>query len=267
MSAVILDGKALAASIKKDLTARTSALKASGKVPGLGTILVGDDPGSHSYVSGKHRDCQEVGITSLRVDLPESATQSDVMAAIKDLNSASECTGYIVQLPLPKGLDSNRVLELMDPAKDADGLHPVNLGRLVLGVEAPLLALVALAFPSLLAGAYAGIEAADPGAVDAARAVGMSEWQVVTRVEVPLGASVLIGGIRAATLQVVATATLAAYISDTGLGRYLFSGLKSRDYAQMLAGALLVAALALLLDLLMAALQRASSPTQGKVPS
>ncbi|AIY16988.1 ABC transporter permease subunit [Pimelobacter simplex] len=136
-----------------------------------------------------------------------------------------------------------------------------------IGVEAPLLALVALAFPSLLAGAYAGIEAADPGAVDAARAVGMSEWQVVTRVEVPLGASVLIGGIRAATLQVVATATLAAYISDTGLGRYLFSGLKSRDYAQMLAGALLVAALALLLDLLMAALQRASSPTQGKVPS
>jgi len=136
-----------------------------------------------------------------------------------------------------------------------------------IGVEAPLLALVALAFPSLLAGAYAGIEAADPGAVDAARAVGMSEWQVVTRVEIPLGASVLIGGIRAATLQVVATATLAAYISDTGLGRYLFSGLKSRDYAQMLAGALLVAALALLLDLLMAALQRASSPTQGKVPS
>ncbi|WP_418059628.1 ABC transporter permease [Pimelobacter simplex] len=136
-----------------------------------------------------------------------------------------------------------------------------------IGVEAPLLALVALAFPSLLAGAYAGIEAADPGAVDAARAVGMSEWQVITRVEIPLGAPVLLGGIRAATLQVVATATLAAYISDTGLGRYLFSGLKSRDYAQMLAGALLVAALALLLDLLMAALQRASSPTQGKVPS
>lgn len=136
-----------------------------------------------------------------------------------------------------------------------------------IGVEAPLLALVALAFPSLLAGAYAGIEAADRGAVDAARAVGMSEWQVITRVEVPLGAPVLLGGIRAATLQVVATATLAAYISDTGLGRYLFAGLKSRDYAQMLAGALLVAALALLLDLLMAALQRASSPTQGKVPS
>ncbi len=138
MSAVILDGKALAASIKKDLTARTSALKASGKVPGLGTILVGDDPGSHSYVSGKHRDCQEVGITSLRVDLPASATQSDVMAAIKDLNSASECTGYIVQLPLPKAINTQTILEAIDPAKDADGLHPMNLGRLVAGYDAPL---------------------------------------------------------------------------------------------------------------------------------
>jgi methylenetetrahydrofolate dehydrogenase (NADP+)/methenyltetrahydrofolate cyclohydrolase len=135
---VILDGKALAASIKKDLTARTRALKASGKVPGLGTILVGDDPGSHSYVSGKHRDCQEVGITSLRVDLPASATQSDVLAAIKDLNSASECTGYIVQLPLPKAINTQTILEAIDPAKDADGLHPMNLGRLVAVYDAPL---------------------------------------------------------------------------------------------------------------------------------
>jgi methylenetetrahydrofolate dehydrogenase (NADP+)/methenyltetrahydrofolate cyclohydrolase len=138
MSAVILDGKALAASIKKDLAARTSALKTSGKVPGLGTILVGDDPGSHSYVSGKHRDCKEVGITSLRVDLPASATESDVLAAIKDLNSASECTGYIVQLPLPQGINTQRILEAIDPAKDADGLHPMNLGRLVAGYDAPL---------------------------------------------------------------------------------------------------------------------------------
>ena len=138
MSAVILDGKALAASIKKDLTVRTSALKASGKVPGLGTILVGDDPGSHSYVSGKHRDCKEVGITSLRVDLPASASQSDVLAAIKDLNSAAECTGYIVQLPLPKAINTQMILEAIDPAKDADGLHPMNLGRLVAGYEAPL---------------------------------------------------------------------------------------------------------------------------------
>ena len=138
MSAVILDGKALAASIKKDLTVRTSALKASGKVPGLGTILVGDDPGSHSYVSGKHRDCKEVGITSLRVDLPASASQSDVLAAIKDLNSAAECTGYIVQLPMPKAINTQIILEAIDPAKDADGLHPMNLGRLVAGYDAPL---------------------------------------------------------------------------------------------------------------------------------
>ena len=138
MSAVILDGKALAASIKKDLAVRTSALKASGKVPGLGTILVGDDPGSHSYVSGKHRDCKEVGITSLRVDLPASASQSDVLAAIKDLNNAAECTGYIVQLPLPKAINTQMILEAIDPAKDADGLHPMNLGRLVAGYDAPL---------------------------------------------------------------------------------------------------------------------------------
>jgi methylenetetrahydrofolate dehydrogenase (NADP+)/methenyltetrahydrofolate cyclohydrolase len=138
MSAVILDGKALAASIKRDLTARTSALKESGKVPGLGTILVGDDPGSLSYVSGKHRDCKEVGITSLRVDLPASASQSDVLAAIKDLNSAAECTGYIVQLPLPKAINTQVILEAIDPAKDADGLHPMNLGRLVAGYDAPL---------------------------------------------------------------------------------------------------------------------------------
>jgi methylenetetrahydrofolate dehydrogenase (NADP+)/methenyltetrahydrofolate cyclohydrolase len=138
MSAAILDGKALAASIKKDLTARTDALKAAGKVPGLGTILVGDDPGSHSYVSGKHRDCKEVGITSFRIDLPATASQSDVLAAIKDLNSTPECTGYIVQLPLPEAINTQMILEAIDPAKDADGLHPMNLGRLVAGYDAPL---------------------------------------------------------------------------------------------------------------------------------
>jgi methylenetetrahydrofolate dehydrogenase (NADP+)/methenyltetrahydrofolate cyclohydrolase len=138
MSAQILDGKALAASIKADLAQRTSALKVRGITPGLGTVLVGDDPGSHSYVGGKHRDCQEVGITSIRVDLPASATQADVLAAIKDLNAAKECTGYIVQLPLPKGIDTQVILEAIDPAKDADGLHPMNLGRLVAGYEAPL---------------------------------------------------------------------------------------------------------------------------------
>jgi methylenetetrahydrofolate dehydrogenase (NADP+)/methenyltetrahydrofolate cyclohydrolase len=133
-----LDGKALASAIKAELTTRVAALKAQGITPGLGTVLVGDDPGSHSYVGGKHRDCQEVGINSIRVDLPESATEKDVLAAIADLNSAKECTGYIVQLPLPQGINTQRVLEAIDPDKDADGLHPLNLGRLVAGYDAPL---------------------------------------------------------------------------------------------------------------------------------
>ena len=138
MSAQILDGKALAATIKKDLATRTAALKVKGITPGLGTVLVGDDAGSHSYVAGKHRDCEEVGINSIRVDLPASATQTDVLAAIKDLNAARECTGYIVQLPLPNGINTQIILEAIDPDKDADGLHPLNLGRLVAGYEAPL---------------------------------------------------------------------------------------------------------------------------------
>lgn len=138
MSAQILDGKALAASIKQELAARTVALKTKGITPGLGTVLVGDDPGSHSYVGGKHRDCQEVGINSIRVDLPADASQADVLAAIRDLNNAQECTGYIVQLPLPRGIDTQVILEAIDPAKDADGLHPMNLGRLVAGYDAPL---------------------------------------------------------------------------------------------------------------------------------
>lgn len=138
MSAQILDGKALAASIKKDLALRTAALKVSGITPGLGTVLVGDDPGSHSYVGGKHSDCQEVGINSIRIDLPATATQADVLAALKDLNAAKECTGYIVQLPLPGAINTQVILEAIDPAKDADGLHPLNLGRLVAGYQAPL---------------------------------------------------------------------------------------------------------------------------------
>ena len=138
MTATILDGKALAATIKGQLAARVTALKANGSAPGLGTVLVGDDPGSISYVAGKHRDCQEVGINSIRVDLKADASQADVLAAIKDLNNAKECTGYIVQLPLPKGINTQVILESIDPAKDADGLHPINLGRLVSGFAAPL---------------------------------------------------------------------------------------------------------------------------------
>lgn len=138
MSAQILDGKALASKIRAELAIEVTALKAAGKTPGLGTVLVGNDPGSHSYVSGKHRDCHEVGINSIRVDLPATASEADVLAAIKDLNSSKECTGYIVQLPLPRGINSQQVLEAMDPQKDADGLHPLNLGRLVSGEAAPL---------------------------------------------------------------------------------------------------------------------------------
>ena len=138
MSAVILDGKATAQTIKNNLAQRVSALKAKGINPGLGTILVGDDAGSHAYVNGKHKDCAEVGISYIRIDLPKTATQTDVMNAISQLNNDANCTGFIVQLPLPKGLDGNLALEAMDPDKDADGLHPNNLGKLVLGQDGPL---------------------------------------------------------------------------------------------------------------------------------
>jgi methylenetetrahydrofolate dehydrogenase (NADP+)/methenyltetrahydrofolate cyclohydrolase len=138
MSAQLLDGRATAAAIKAELAERVRALKARGVSPGLATVLVGDDPGSRAYVAGKHRDCAEVGIASIRVDLPDNATQSEVDEAVRRLNDDPACTGFIVQLPLPAGLDADRVLELMDPAKDADGLHPMNLGRLVLNVSAPM---------------------------------------------------------------------------------------------------------------------------------
>ncbi|MGR3936365.1 bifunctional methylenetetrahydrofolate dehydrogenase/methenyltetrahydrofolate cyclohydrolase [Streptomyces sp. BRA346] len=138
MTAQILDGKATAAAIKSDLVSRVEALKAKGVHPGLGTLLVGDDPGSKWYVAGKHRDCAQVGIASIRRDLPDTATQEEIEAAVRELNEDPACTGYIVQLPLPKGIDTNRVLELIDPAKDADGLHPMSLGKLVLNETAPL---------------------------------------------------------------------------------------------------------------------------------
>lgn len=133
--AKVLDGKATAAQIKTELRERVEALRTRGVVPGLGTILVGDDPASQTYVAGKHRDCQEVGIESIRVDLPGDSTEADILAAVERLNADDSCTGYIVQLPLPEGVDTNRILEAIDPAKDADGLHPMNLGRLVLRVS------------------------------------------------------------------------------------------------------------------------------------
>ncbi len=138
MSAVILDGKATAQKIKTNLIKRVQDLKSKGINPGLGTILVGDDAGSHAYVGGKHKDCAEVGINSIRIDLPKTASQSDVMNSIEKLNNDASCTGFIVQLPLPGGLDSNKALEAINPQKDADGLHPTNLGKLVLGQNGPL---------------------------------------------------------------------------------------------------------------------------------
>ena len=137
-TAARIDGKRVAADLKAGLAVRVKALHEAGIDPGLGTILVGDDPGSHSYVAGKHRDCAEVGIASIRIELPASASQAEIEAAVQRLNEDPTCTGFIVQLPLPPHVDTHRVLELIDPDKDADGLHPTNLGKLVLGTPAPL---------------------------------------------------------------------------------------------------------------------------------
>jgi methylenetetrahydrofolate dehydrogenase (NADP+)/methenyltetrahydrofolate cyclohydrolase len=138
VTATVLDGKATRDEIFTDLTQRVAALTSAGRTPGLGTILVGDDPGSQAYVRGKHADCAKVGITSIRRDLPADISQAKLDETIDELNDNPECTGYIVQLPLPKQLDENAALERVDPDKDADGLHPTNLGRLVLGKVAPL---------------------------------------------------------------------------------------------------------------------------------
>jgi methylenetetrahydrofolate dehydrogenase (NADP+)/methenyltetrahydrofolate cyclohydrolase len=138
VNAIVLDGKATRDQIFADLQARVAALRGTGVTPGLGTVIVGDDPGSHAYVRGKHSDCAKVGITSIRRDLPATTTQDELFAVIDELNADPACTGYIVQLPLPPEIDTGAVLERVDPDKDADGLHPVNLGRLVLGVPAPL---------------------------------------------------------------------------------------------------------------------------------
>jgi methylenetetrahydrofolate dehydrogenase (NADP+) / methenyltetrahydrofolate cyclohydrolase len=138
MTAQILDGKALATTIKSELKVRVAALVEQGYVPGLGTVLVGDDPGSHAYVRGKHRDCAEVGIASIQVELPTLTSQDELAGVLAELNADPACTGYIVQIPLPEHLDAYAALDLMDPDKDADGLHPVNLGKLVLGEPGPL---------------------------------------------------------------------------------------------------------------------------------
>ncbi|KQP57781.1 bifunctional methylenetetrahydrofolate dehydrogenase/methenyltetrahydrofolate cyclohydrolase [Agreia sp. Leaf283] len=167
MTAVVLDGVATAAAIKAELAQRVVELKKQGIHPGLGTLLVGDDPASRSYVAGKHRDCAEVGIESIRVDLPATASEQDVRDAIEALNADPLVTGYIVQLPLPNGIDENAMLELIDPAKDADGLHPTNLGRLVLTVD-----------PSASSGRPAPLPCTPAGIVE-----------ILRRYEVPLSGS------------------------------------------------------------------------------
>ena len=138
MTAQVLDGRATAATIKLELKERVAALAASGTTPGLGTVLVGDDPGSQWYVAGKHRDCADIGIASVRRELPSDATQAQVEAAIDELNADPNTTSYIVQLPLPPHINTNAVLERINPRKDADGLHPMNLGRMLLGVNQPI---------------------------------------------------------------------------------------------------------------------------------
>jgi methylenetetrahydrofolate dehydrogenase (NADP+)/methenyltetrahydrofolate cyclohydrolase len=138
VAATTLDGKATAAAIRAELTERVARLAAAGRRPGLGTLLVGDDPGSRWYVSAKHKDCAQVGIASIQRELPATADLAEVLEVVDELNADPSCTGYIVQLPLPKGIDESVVLERIDPAKDADGLHPVSLGRLVLGIPGAL---------------------------------------------------------------------------------------------------------------------------------
>jgi len=195
--------------------------------------------------------------------------------AAQHLGVTAGALAIAATLALPTGIlvghtrrGRSLVVAISGAARAVPTLGLLTLAALALGIglQAPVLALVVLAVPSLLAGAYAGVESVDPVTVDAARAVGMSEFQIITRVELPLAAPVVVGGLRAATLQVVATATLAAYVSDTGLGRYLFTGLRSRDYPQMLAGALLVAALALLLEAVLARLQQLATRATTSTP-
>lgn len=180
MTATTLDGKATAARLRAALTDRVARLRADGVVPGLGTVLVGDDPGSRAYVAGKHRDCAEVGIASIQRTLPADASAAAVTDVVAELNADPACTGYIVQLPLPPGLDPNAVLEAMDPAKDADGLHPVNLGRLVLGRPAPL-PCTPRACVELLAAYGVGLAGAEVTVVGRGITVGRSLGLLLTR--------------------------------------------------------------------------------------
>jgi methylenetetrahydrofolate dehydrogenase (NADP+)/methenyltetrahydrofolate cyclohydrolase len=180
VTARILDGRATAASIKQELAGRAAELARRGYTPGLGSVLVGDDPGSHAYVNGKHRDSAQVGIASIRRELPADATQEQVEAVVDELNADPACTAYIVQLPLPAGLDAHRVLHRIDPDKDADGLHPLNLGRLVIGERGPL-PCTPRGIVELLRAYSVTIEGADVTVIGRGLTVGRSLGLLLTR--------------------------------------------------------------------------------------
>jgi len=180
MVARILDGRAVAEQLKADLAQRVRTLSAIGRHPALGTVLVGDDDGSRAYVRGKHRDCAQVGITSIEVELPADATESQVLDAVDRLNDDPACTGFIVQLPLPHGISTQKVLERIDPTKDADGLHPINLGRLVLGEPAPL-PCTPRAIVELLRAHDVAIEGADVVVIGRGATVGRPLGLLLTR--------------------------------------------------------------------------------------
>jgi methylenetetrahydrofolate dehydrogenase (NADP+)/methenyltetrahydrofolate cyclohydrolase len=219
-SAQVLDGAATAAAIKAELGERVAALRSRGIVAGLGTILVGEDPGSVAYVAGKHRDCAEVGLESIRIDLPATASQREIEAAVDRLNADPACTGYIVQLPLPRGIDVNAVLERIDPARDADGLHPTNLGRLVLRGSGPIdspLPCTPRAVIELMARHGISLEGADVCVIGRGVTVGRSIGLLLTRREVNATVTLCHTGTRGLAEKVRSADVVVAAAGSAGL--------------------------------------------------
>jgi methylenetetrahydrofolate dehydrogenase (NADP+)/methenyltetrahydrofolate cyclohydrolase len=219
-SAQVLDGAATAAAIKAELGERVAALRSRGIAAGLGTILVGEDPGSMAYVAGKHRDCAEVGLESIRIDLPATASQREIEAAVDRLNADPACTGYIVQLPLPRGIDVNAVLERIDPARDADGLHPTNLGRLVLRGSGPIdspLPCTPRAVIELMARHGISLEGADVCVIGRGVTVGRSIGLLLTRREVNATVTLCHTGTRGLAEKVRSADVVVAAAGSAGL--------------------------------------------------
>ncbi|MCI1641683.1 MAG: bifunctional methylenetetrahydrofolate dehydrogenase/methenyltetrahydrofolate cyclohydrolase [Actinomyces sp.] len=219
-SAQVLDGAATAAAIKAELGERVAALRSRGIAAGLGTILVGEDPGSMAYVAGKHRDCAEVGLESIRIDLPATASQREIEAAVDRLNADPACTGYIVQLPLPRGIDANAVLERIDPSRDADGLHPTNLGRLVLRGSGPIdspLPCTPRAVIELMARHGISLEGADVCVIGRGVTVGRSIGLLLTRREVNATVTLCHTGTRGLAEKVRSADVVVAAAGSAGL--------------------------------------------------